>query len=398
MKLLFELHILAILFTCLAMAPNMAQAAPAKERAIVALKTQVVFIGTFKSGPTDKPVRVANIKEFLTTFGPLENEFETAMQVRQFFTNGGGPLTIVRVAGAAILEQPTNLLTALHTLDSAGGMFLLVIPQITSIILPSVRDSMYAAVLEFASNTQSFFIMDAPAEIKTPEAMAAWRDQFPKNNLSQGAIFYPAVKVAGVPAGKPPLFIGASGSIAGIIANTEKERGISKEPKNVELEGTYQLEVKLTDAQSLALMTDPATGMSVNALRFNPDRGVFLVSARTMDGNGVDWRNLNVRRNVSYIEGSLRNSMGWVANEPFTCAVCNEIKREISVFLTDHFKKGGLVGAKADETFSVLCGLGATMTATDILNGNVRVTVLIAPERPAEFIEITLKLKSKTAQ
>jgi phage tail sheath protein FI len=36
-------------------------------------------------------------------------------------------------------------------------------------------------------------------------------------------------------------------------------------------------------------------------------------------------------------------------------------------------------------------GLGETMTPNDILEGILRVTVLLAPTRPAEFIEITFQ-------
>ena len=36
-------------------------------------------------------------------------------------------------------------------------------------------------------------------------------------------------------------------------------------------------------------------------------------------------------------------------------------------------------------------GLGDTMTGDDILNGIMRITVLVAITRPAEFIEITFQ-------
>ena len=42
-----------------------------------------------------------------------------------------------------------------------------------------------------------------------------------------------------------------------------------------------------------------------------------------------------------------------------------------------------------DDAFSVHCGLGDTMTAQDLLDGILRVTVLVAISRPAEFIEMS---------
>ena len=41
--------------------------------------------------------------------------------------------------------------------------------------------------------------------------------------------------------------------------------------------------------------------------------------------------------------------------------------------------------------FSVHVGLGETMTPEDTLEGVLRVTVLVAISRPAEFIEITFQ-------
>ena len=43
------------------------------------------------------------------------------------------------------------------------------------------------------------------------------------------------------------------------------------------------------------------------------------------------------------------------------------------------------------EGFHMQVGLGETMTPVDILEGILRVTVLVAISRPAEFIEITFQ-------
>lgn len=66
-------------------------------------------------------------------------------------------------------------------------------------------------------------------------------------------------------------------------------------------------------------------------------------------------------------------------------------KSMIGNFLTSVWKRGGLVGAVPEDAFVVRCGLGETMTADDILEGILRVTVLVAVSRPAEFIEITFQ-------
>jgi len=49
------------------------------------------------------------------------------------------------------------------------------------------------------------------------------------------------------------------------------------------------------------------------------------------------------------------------------------------------------VGVFHVDAFSVHVGLGVTMTSDDILDGILRVIVLVALVRPAEFIEITFQ-------
>ena len=67
------------------------------------------------------------------------------------------------------------------------------------------------------------------------------------------------------------------------------------------------------------------------------------------------------------------------------------ISSMISNFLTGIWKRGGLAGSTPQDAFSVFVGLGETMTPEDILEGILRVTVLVAITHPAEFIEITFQ-------
>ena len=67
------------------------------------------------------------------------------------------------------------------------------------------------------------------------------------------------------------------------------------------------------------------------------------------------------------------------------------IKSMIENFLRGVWKRGGLAGAVPEDAYSVHVGLGDTMTPEDILEGIMRITVLVAITRPAEFIEITFQ-------
>ena len=67
------------------------------------------------------------------------------------------------------------------------------------------------------------------------------------------------------------------------------------------------------------------------------------------------------------------------------------VKSVIIRFLFSIWKQGALAGAAAADAFSVDVGLGTTMTADDILNGYLNITVLVAVTRPAEFIQLTFQ-------
>ncbi len=117
--------------------------------------------------------------------------------------------------------------------------------------------------------------------------------------------------------------------------------------------------------------------------------GPLVWGARTMDGNSLDYRYINARRTMIMLQESVRLATRAYVFEPNTAGTWVSIKSMISSFLTSVWKRGGLAGAIPENAFSVHVGLGDTMTPEDILDGILRVTVLVAIVRPAEFIEIT---------
>ena len=69
------------------------------------------------------------------------------------------------------------------------------------------------------------------------------------------------------------------------------------------------------------------------------------------------------------------------------------VKAMIENFFTKQWRAGALAGAKADDAFYVKVGLGETMTAQDILEGNMIIEIGMAPLRPAEFIVLSFSQK-----
>jgi hypothetical protein len=69
------------------------------------------------------------------------------------------------------------------------------------------------------------------------------------------------------------------------------------------------------------------------------------------------------------------------------------VRTMISNFLRNQWQSGALVGSSEAEAYAVDCGLGATMTPQDVLDGYMKVSVKVAISRPAEFIVISFQQK-----
>ncbi|MBS8226349.1 phage tail sheath family protein [Vannielia litorea] len=181
-----------------------------------------------------------------------------------------------------------------------------------------------------------------------------------------------------------------STAMAGIISFTDNQIGPWKAPANTSMTDVLSPTVEITweDQESLNV---PLNGLAINAIRTFINRGVLVWGARTLDGNSQDWRYISVRRTMILIEQSAKlacEAFVFEANDANTWSV---VKAMLENFLTNMWRQGALAGTKPTDAFSVSVGLGSTMTPTDILNGIMNVTILVAVTHPAEFIVLTFK-------
>jgi phage tail sheath protein FI len=181
-----------------------------------------------------------------------------------------------------------------------------------------------------------------------------------------------------------------SAGMAGLYTMVDNTRGVWKAPANVSMNGVVSPTVAISNDEQEDLNVTTA-GKSINAIRSFIGEGVLVWGARTLDGNSLDWRYISVRRTMIMIEESIKQACKAYVFEPNTANTWVTIKSMVRNFLTSVWKRGGLAGASPDDAFSVFVGLGETMTADDILEGLMNVSVLVAVSRPAEFIEITFQ-------
>lgn len=183
-----------------------------------------------------------------------------------------------------------------------------------------------------------------------------------------------------------------SGVMSGIWTANDANRGVWNAPANMTCISVIAPEVLLTDTDQ-ADYNVPLNGNAINILRAFTNRGTVVWGARTLDGNSNDYRYIQVRRTLVYIEQSIKTALQpfvFAANDGTTWVT---VVGMISDFLTGLWTQGGLMGDKASDAFTVQCGLGSTMTGQDILNGYMVVAVTLQMIHPAEFIELTFTQK-----
>ena len=181
-----------------------------------------------------------------------------------------------------------------------------------------------------------------------------------------------------------------SATMAGIYTMVDHSRGVWKAPANVSLNYVDSPAENLDDDEQ-ANLNAPMNGKAVNVIRLFRGEGVKVWGARTLDGNSLDWRYINVRRTLLFLEESVRNAARAYVFEPNDAGTWINMKCMIENFLRSVWKRGGLAGSTPEEAFEVHVGLGDTMTGDDILEGIMRVAVKVAVTHPAEFIEITFQ-------
>ena len=138
------------------------------------------------------------------------------------------------------------------------------------------------------------------------------------------------------------------------------------------------------EAQITRKEHDLLNPVGINCIRAFPGRGIRVWGARTLSSDPA-WRYLNVRRLFNYLEESILEGTKWVVFEPNDQALWAKIRRTISAFLVNEWRKGALFGLTPDEAFYVKCD-GETNPAEGIDAGQVVCEIGVAPVKPAEFV------------
>ncbi len=186
--------------------------------------------------------------------------------------------------------------------------------------------------------------------------------------------------------------VAPSGHIAGIWARTDGIRGVHKAPANEAVRGALDLTYRVTDAEQGEL-----NSAGVNCIRFFSTEGIRVWGARTLAGSSSEYRYLNVRRLLNYLEESILEGTRWIVFEPNDQGLWKLIRRDVSAFLTRAWRDGALMGASPEEAFFVKCD--EETNTPDTVDAGMVVTIIgVAPVKPAEFVIFRISQFSGGAQ
>ena len=360
--------------------------------------SNTAFVDSFKDGPINQAVQIRSFAEFEQTFGGLDAGSEASYAILQYFLNGGQIAWVVRVDGDAsartIAGDPAAR-TGMYAFDELA-------PDLFNILcLPAaanLNQDDFAAVFNLAEkycdDKRAFLIMDTPSAIDTTADMISWIQTNDGLRHRNAAAYFPRLVIPDPLAGNQPRKVAASGTLAGVYARTDSERGVWTAPAGVEayLLGA-NVAAQLNDSDNGAL-----NALGINVLRNFPTIGNVSWGARTLAGSdqeGSEWKYIPVRRLALYLEESLYRGTQWAVFEPNDQLLWTRITQSVANFVNDLWRQGGLQGATPKDAYFVKCD-GTTTSQDDIDRGIVNILVGFAPVRPAEFV--LLEIQQTAAQ
>ena len=289
------------------------------------------------------------------------------------------------------IPSPQDYSDAFDIIDRDVDLFnLLILPRANGQSDPQ-REALWGLAGFFCLRRRAFLLVDPRETWQTTDNVDSEIAQLRTvvgSAKDHAAIYWPRIQIPAASGGSRP--IDPSGSMAGVMARTDSNRGVWKAPAG--------LEASLNNVRALERsMSDPENGIinlqAVNAIRIFPN-GIVSWGARTMDGvdnsGNDDYKYVPVRRLALFIEESLYRGLKFAVFEPNDEPLWAQIRLAAGSFMNNLFRQGAFQGQKARDAYFVKVD-SETTTQNDINLGIVNVIVGFAPLKPAEFVVITIQ-------
>ncbi len=260
---------------------------------------------------------------------------------------------------------------------------------VSIIAVPGVTDlDVQLSLVAHCENLGSrFAVLDIPREKKTVADVQTHRNIF---DTSYAAMYNPWLQVFD-PLEKRNILIPPSGSVMGIYARVDTNRGVHKAPANEVVRACTGLDCQYNKGEQ-----DILNPIGVNLIRSFTGEGIRVWGARTSSSNSI-WKYINVRRLFIFIEESIKRNTNWVVFEPNDENLWSRVQRTIENFLETTWRNGALMGSTSGEAYFVKVDR-TTMSQDDIDNGRLICVIGVAPVKPAEFVIFRITQKTSSPQ
>jgi phage tail sheath protein FI len=303
---------------------------------------------------------------------------------------GGGPgtaMALPEVLSADSYIGDPDRRSGIGGLEAVEQITMVAIPDLMSAFQRGALDqdtviSVQRALITHCETMANRIAILDPLPGLSPQQVKTWREETTAFDSAQATMYYPWIKVHDPAVGRE-AFVPPSGHIAGVWARNDDTRGVHKAPANEVVREAVALQTQITKGEH-----DLLNPIGLNCIRLFPGRGIRVWGARTLSDD-PDWHFLNVRRLFNYLEESILDGTQWAVFEPNDDALWARIRRTISAFLTNEWRKGSLFGLTPDEAFYVKCDR-ETNPPESIDLGQVICEVGVAPVKPAEFVVFRL--------
>jgi hypothetical protein len=270
-------------------------------------------------------------------------------------------------------------------IDAEVDIFnLLMLPRAAGQTDPQ-RDALWGPASTFCQRRRAFLLVDPRSSWMSADDVDSEITQVRIGLVADhAAIYWPRVSVANNGGTRS---IDPAGSIAGLMARIDGNRGVWKAPAGIEagLRGVRGVEHMMTDEENGTINLQ-----AVNAIRSFPS-GIVSWGARTVVGHrSDDYRYVPVRRIALFMEESLYRGLRFAVFEPNDEPLWAQIRLAAGAFMNNLFRQGAFQGQKASDAYFVKVD-SETTTQNDINLGVVNVVVGFAPLRPAEFVVVTIQ-------
>ena len=276
-------------------------------------------------------------------------------------------------------DNPAEALTNANAFK-AGIDALRKIDEVNILCVPDRSDQdVQAYMVAHCEDMQDRFTILDPMPGAT-SALITTQHEAVSSDRGYGALYYPRILISN-PIGSGRITVPPSGHLAGVYARTDNDRGVFKAPANTPLRSALDLEQLLADEDQ-----GPLNEKGINVIRRFPGRGIRVWGARTIAPPDItQWRYVNVRRLVTFIEESLQEGTQFVVFEPNEPALWEQVKRQVTDFLTRLWAQGALVGVTAEDAFRVRVDEELNPPSVRAL-GMLVIEVVLFPATPAEFV------------